>query len=451
MRRHQNMGGADPYVPGHGDLTFGVDSYDLTLDYVAAGNRLDARAVLVCRIADDVTQPVSRIELDLHHRLKVTKLSLDGASLGRYGHEHSRLFIRFAQPLAAGSQFTVTVAYKGSPGPMRGIDGDAGWEELTDGVIVASQPHGSPTWFPCNDRAADKATYTFTVTTDSDYLAVANGSLVARRQTGRRTTWTYECPAPMSPYLATLQIGQYETRQLRTSPSDVRLVYPRRLREAVMTSFADQVRMIDFFAARFGDYPFDGYTAVITDDSLEIPLESQTLSTFGANFTNRGWDAQRLIAHELAHQWFGNAVTASSWADIWLHEGFACYSEWLWSEEAGLDTAQQRAHHHHARLARLPQDLRLQDPGPNDMFDDRIYKRGALTLHALRTLLGDEAFFGLVRRWVSEHRYGTVTTADFVALAEDVAGQPLAAFFDAWLRELPLPDLPALPLADPRT
>ena len=84
------------------------------------------------------------------------------------------------------------------------------------------------------------------------------------------------------------------------------------------------------------------------------------------------------------------------------------------------------------------------------MFDDRVYKRGALTLHALRTLLGDEAFFGLLRRWVTEHRYATVTTADFIALAEQFAGQDLGEFFDAWLRALPLPALPSLPLSDPR-
>ena len=126
----------------------------------------------------------------------------------------------FAQPLAAGTPFTVTVAYKGSPGPMRGLDGDAGWEELTDGVIVASQPHGSPTWFPCNDRAADKAVYRFAVTTDAEYHVVANGTLLRRRHTGRRATWTYECTAPMSPYLATLQIGPYQTRQIQAKPTD---------------------------------------------------------------------------------------------------------------------------------------------------------------------------------------------------------------------------------------
>ena len=113
----------------------------------------------------------------------------------------------------------------------------------------------------------------------------------------------------------------------------------------------------------FGPYPFDRYTVVVADDPLEIPLESQTMSTFGTNHLSRGWEAQRLVAHELAHQWFGNAVTAASLADIWLHEGFACYAEWLWSEASGRTTVDEEAERHHAVMLRRPQDLVLSDPG----------------------------------------------------------------------------------------
>ena len=456
--------GTDPYVPGHGDTSFDVVHYDLTLDYVTAGNRLSATAVLECVIAggsssgerpgQDAARPepaattagVNRIELDLHHRLKVTKVGVAGAPLARFGHERSRLFLRFGEPLEPGRRFTVTVQYQGTPGPMRGPDGDAGWEELTDGVIVASQPHGSPSWFPCNDRASNKAAYRFTVTTQAHYTVVANGSLVRRRQAGRRATWTYEAPAPMSPYLATLQIGAYETRQLRSRPQEVKLVYPPRLRDAVRRSFEHQLDMLDFFARVFGPYPFDGYTVVVTDDDLEIPLESQTLSTFGANFATPEWDSQRLIAHELAHQWFGNAVTAAVWEDIWLHEGFACYSEWLWSEESGGPSADEMAREHWTRLAALPQDLRLHDPGEQDMFDDRVYKRGALALHALRLRMGDAAFFDLLRRWVKENSGATVTTDRFATLADEIS-PGVGALVAEWVETLPLPPLP--PLAAP--
>lgn len=207
-------------------------------------------------------------------------------------------------------------------------------------------------------------------------------------------------------------------------------------------SFGRQREMLDYFNEAFGPYPFGRYTAVITDDALEIPLESQSLSTFGRNYLTGRWEEVRLVAHELAHQWFGNAVTLRRWKDIWLHEGFACYAEWLWSEAGGYEPCDTHARRHHARLARLAKDLVLADPGPGMMFDDRVYKRGALTLHALRLTVGDETFFRLLRTWVARHDGGSVTTADFEALAGEVAGTDLSGLFDAWLRGLPLPALP---------
>ena len=113
----------------------------------------------------------------------------------------------------------------------------------------------------------------------------------------------------------------------------------------------------------------------------------------------------------MSHQWFGNSLTLGQWRDIWLHEGFACYAEWLWSEESGKDSAHERAVEHWDRLASLDQDLVLGDPGPELMFDDRVYKRGALLLHALRLTLGDDAFFELLTAWVTEHAHSTVSTA----------------------------------------
>ena len=435
------MTGADPYLPGHGDDRFGVEHYALTLRYRPAGNHLDGRAEIHLTATTDLPEAV----FDLHG-LEVTSLRTTGARVARWTHRASRIRIRFAAPVPAGSAVVVTVAYRGSPRPMPGPDGPTGWEELTDGVLVAAQPHGAPTWFPCNDRMADKATYRVSVTTDPAYRVVSNGTLVSRRAVGRRVEWVHEQRQPMASYHATLQVGRYAAER---QPASVPcwLVAPPARMPAAREAFADQPRMLDVFSGLFGPYPFDQYTVVVTDDPLEIPLESQSLSAFGTNHLTRDWSAQRLIAHELSHQWFGNAVTAASLSDIWLHEGFACYAEWLWSEASGRSSVDEEAARHHAALAREPQDLLLTDPGPKRAFDDRVYKRGALTLHTLRRCVGDEVFFQLLRSWVDTHRFGVVTTGDFEEAVRSLAGPGQLAALRPWLHEQGLPAWPPAPTA----
>ena len=255
------------------------------------------------------------------------------------------------------------------------------------------------------------------------------------------TTWVYEQREPMATYLATVQIGRYVVHPVagRVGPDDARCSRSGCSRR-YDSAFGRQPEMMDFFARLFGPYPFAAYTVVITDDQLEIPLEAQGMSTFGSNFLTLA-TGTTCASSRTSCRTSGSAtrVTLSSWRDIWLHEGFACYCEWLWSEESGGRSADARARDHWRKLAAEPQDLLLGDPGPDLMFDDRVYKRGALLLHALRLTVGDDAFFALLRTWVERHRYGSVTSAMFEALAAEVAGAPLDDLFHAWLRRRPLP------------
>ncbi|KRF07703.1 peptidase M1 [Nocardioides sp. Soil777] len=432
--------GADPYVPGHGDLTYDVTHYDLELAYSLEGNRLDGTARLDCTIREDTDE----LALDLHG-LDVTKVSVDGAAV-KYRDRTGTLTVRLGETVAAGESVTVTVRYHGHPTPEKTRHlGAAGWEELTDGVIVAGQPHGAPSWFPCNDRPSNKATYRMSIRVAAGYRVVANGSLLSNRRRSSTVTWVYEQLQPMATYLATVHIGRYELRTDDDGDVPMHAVLPQRLLSSYDDAFGEQRAMIDTFSRLFGPYPFPAYTVVVTDDDLEIPLEAQGLSAFGANFLTSDWDSVRLVAHELSHQWFGNSLTLGSWQDIWLHEGFACYAEWIWSEESGGPSAQERAEEHHEKLTGLDQDLVLADPGPELMFDDRVYKRGALTLHALRLTVGDDAFFALLRGWTDKHAYGTVNTGAFVEFAELSTGQDLAELFDVWLNRATLPDLPPAP------
>ncbi len=429
--------GTDPYVPGHGDASYSVESYDLHLGYKVDGNRLDGDATLHCKALAALTS----FQLDLH-ALRPARVLVDGRP-AKHQHRRDRLVIRPQHEIAAGDEFEVRVRYGGSPKPVssRAL-GSAGWEELADGVLVASQPHGAPSWFPCNDRPDDKATYSLSLTVSSDYQVAFTGEQVEQRRGASATTWVYRQEVPMATYLAAVQIGRYDVTEL-DAPVPMRSLTPRpHDTEGYDAAFGEQPAMMAYFEEAFGPYPFPSYTCVITDDDLEIPLESQGMSTFGRNFMADDWDCQRLVAHEMSHQWFGNAVTLGRWQDIWLHEGFACYAEWLWSEESGTMPTQQRVDEHHARLSELDQDLVIGDPGPDLMFDDRLYKRGALTLHALRSEVGDKTFFGLLRTWVDKHRGGTVSTDDFVAHASQAADRDLAELFEAWLFTAALPPVP---------
>lgn len=427
---------ADPYLPGHGDRRYGVDHYDLDLTYVPDGNRLRGTARLDLTLRDDTDQVV----LDLAH-LRVDKVRLVGARLKKWSARGDRFVLQLDRVQPAGSQLELTLNYGGTPRPT--IDrhhGDAGWEELEDGVIVAAQPHGAPTWFPCNDRVDDKATYRIRLSAPTGYTVVANGLLAERRRSAGGETWTWLMEQPMAPYLATVQIGRYRSTEHSANPP---LVTFAPVDADLAGSFDQQAAMLHYFEHVFGPYPFESYTAVITDDDLEIPLESQGLSTFGRNFCTTDWSHVRLIAHEMAHQWFGNAVTYARMQDIWLHEGFACYSEWLWSEESGgPHTCDEWARHFHDKLAGLDQDLVLADPGPELMFDDRVYKRGALALHTLRSAVGDDAFFEVLQGWVVEHAGGSVVTGDFLAFASQRTGTDVAALLSPWLYDAALPPFP---------
>ncbi|WP_047689835.1 M1 family metallopeptidase [Kocuria sp. ZOR0020] len=434
------MTNPDPYLRGHGDTRYRVSHYDLKLRYKVSSNRLEEQAQLYV----EIVEATSRIDVDLYG-LRLGKVLLDGRP-AKFRHRGQRVTVEVGDRVP-GNRFLLEFKLTGTPRPVPGVHGAAGWEELTDGSMVGSQPQGAPGWFPCNNDAADKATYRIEVTTDPEYHVVANGTLTDSTRSGATRTWTYVMDRPMAPYLATVQIGPYVV-QKRPASVPVEVVHPRTVHVGHGSAFERQAEMVEYFSQVFGPYPFAEYRAVVVDDDLEIPLEAQGLSTFGLNLVAPEWNNERLVAHELAHQWFGNSVTGRQLSDIWLHEGFACYAEWLWSEHRGGSvSAQDRAAEHHAASSSTPVFRTLADPGVRNMFDDWVYKRGALTLHALRAELGDAVFFDLLRSWTREHAGGTVTTDDFEAHClrwAGAAGAQVDDLLQAWLHRSELPPLPVL-------
>ena len=427
----------DPYIPTSGNGGYSAEHYDLNLDYRVATNRLNATATITAR----ASMRLDRFSLDFAG-LSMEKVTVNGARPAKVTHTARKLVITLASPVEAGAVFEVVVRYRGAPHPVRSPWGDVGWEELDDGVLVSGQPCGAPSWFPCNDHPSNKATFRITVGCESGYTVVSNGALSAQTSRSGRTSWTFDVFEPMATYLATVLIGRYRRRDLAAAPVAHSLYFPARLATRVGTDFARLTEMMTFFADRFGPYPFASYSVVVTDDELEIPLEAHGLAVFGSNHVDGNHGSDRLIAHELAHQWYGNSLTVARWQDIWLQEGFACYAEWLWEEERGGRTADQLAALHRGKIQDLPRDIIVGDPGPHAMFDDRVYKRGALALHAIRKSLGDQSFFSALRAYTAARRHDHVSTEDFIEFfAEHTGSRAIGGFVARWLLERALPSL----------
>ncbi len=203
--------------------------------------------------------------------------------------------------------------------------------------------------------------------------------------------------------------------------------------ERIQASFDRQPEIIAFLAGEFGPYPFSAAGGVADDYDTGFALENQTRPVYAPGFWDNGQN-DGVVVHELAHQWYGDSVALGRWADVWLNEGFASYAEWLWAEHEGFDTTDEIFSFFYDDLL-APDDpfwqLTIGDPGPDHLFDGEVYLRGAMTVHALRRAVGDDAFFKILRTWAASD--GNGTTPEFIALAERTSGQQLDDLFDAWL------------------
>lgn len=430
-QRHAGRIGApgigDPDFPTDGNGGYDVDRYRLKLDYKPDTRHLSG----VAGIEAKATQDLARFNLDLSG-FKVGQVTVNDAA-AQFQRSGNELIVTPAKIIPEKSAFTVKVTYSGEPKPVRDSPnlGTYGFIPTADGAFVACEPNGAKTWFPGNDHPADKARYDFEVTVPEGLTVLANGELVGGPSTaGGKTTFTWRESHPMASYLATVTLGRFELRQGKTAAGikNVAAVDPR-YQSSLDSLYTLSGKITDYWSTVFGPYPFSSTGGVIDDFAAGYALENQTKPMYGG--FKPGDD---IIAHELAHQWFGDSLSITRWKDLWLNEGFATYAEWLWSEHKGNATAERIFRSHYSAGADAA--IWKYPPGrakPEDLFNSSVYTRGGMTLHALRQRIGDPAFFTLLKTWNADHKYGYVTTEEFVALAEKISGKQLDDLFNAWL------------------
>ncbi|MGW7080515.1 M1 family metallopeptidase [Streptomyces sp. NPDC054866] len=422
-------GVGDPYFPLLGNGGFDVRHYGLDVAYNPDTDRLDGRTTITAR----ATQNLSSFDLDLQ-KLQVTSIEVNGRR-AKFTRDGDEIRISPRDHLRKHKTFTVTVTYGGVPEPLSGpivFGSDYGWMKTTDGVFVACEPNAASTWFPSSDHPSDKAAFDIRIKASKGLTGVSNGRLVDTYDKGGQTVAHWRESKPMATYLATATIGKFDVKT-GTTPGGTPIyvaIDPVLENSNNVDVYGVTAEVTDYWSKVFGPYPFEETGAIVDDmPQAGFSLETQTKPVYSAI------RSESTIAHEVAHQWFGDSVTPEKWNDIWLNEGFATYSQWLWSEHKGTQTARAAfLAAYNSRPADAPfWQTVVGDPQRDTMFASAVYQRGAMTLQVLRERIGDKAFFKLLPAWAKQQRYGNAETADFIRLAEKISGKQLDALFETWL------------------
>jgi len=329
-------GVGDTYFPQAGNGGYDVQHYTVSLRVDPAQNRVAGSA----EIEAESSQALSRFNLDFN-TIQVDGITINGES-ATYSQNKRELTITPAKPIASGEKFTVEVKYQGVP-PETELAKEnkmPGWNNNNGDIYVFGEPTVAWMWFPVNGHPSDKATYTFNITVTEPYQVIMGGENEKTTQNADGTqTFTWQMKARAASYLLTLNIVKDFVALKQTGPNGLPITNycPQEVAEKCEKIFARQPKMIELFSEQFGEYPFESYGNIVTRSQFGGALETQTLTTFGAIIAGIPQaEAEDIVAHELAHQWFGDSVSLQQWKDIWLNEGFATYASGMWAEHINV-------------------------------------------------------------------------------------------------------------------
>jgi aminopeptidase N len=392
-----------------------------------------------------LARELRRLELDAVE-LEVTAVT-EGAQARGFTHDGRTLSIDLGAVRKPGQPLEVTITY--SARPRRGlyfVGPDAGYPDKPRQVWTQGQDEDSRYWFPCFDSPHAKATSEVIADVPAGWYALSNGVLLEDKPAGDRRHMHWRHDQPHSCYLVTLAAGELAT--IEDHWRDIPIVYhvPHGREAQARRTLGRTPQMMELFSKLFGvPYPYQRYAQVCVHDFIFGGMENTTATTLTETILldERAAiddDEEALVAHELAHQWFGDLITCRDWGEGWLNEGFATYSEYLWREHAdGRDEAdlmldeflEMYFHEDGARYRRTICTKHYDEP--IDVFDHHLYDKAGRVLHMLRMQLGDELFWKSLRHYLTKHRHGVVETRDLARAIEDATGKVLDDFFSQWI------------------
>jgi aminopeptidase N len=439
----RGQGPADEPLRSAGDRPIDIRHMRLDLRVDLPHQTVDARSTLQVR----ALRPLDSFELDaVEFEVKAVRIVHDKDEVpAHFSHDGRKLVVDLEPAWPTGHDATLRIDYRVRE-PRDGLhffaptaaEPDVPLSVWSQGEAVTNR-----FWFPCLDHPNQRQSTELVVTVAEGFEVLSNGKLVERRDNPADKTvtfhWLQDKPHPS--YLVTLVVGRFEVVRDEWDRLPVLYYVPKDRKDEVATTFGRTREMLDYFRQRFGDYPWDKYAQVVVEQFTAGGMENTSATTMNDFILHDrrsllDGSADAIVAHELAHQWWGDLVTCRDWAHLWLNEGFASYAEALWAEHADGPDDYAYAMYQKSRSAIAGgKDRPIVDrrySGPFAMFDARAYPKGAFVLHMLRQRLGDDAFWKCLQRHGREHRLQSVETSDFRRTVEAETGRDLERFFYDW-------------------
>jgi hypothetical protein len=406
---------------------FDVTHYDITMSIDDASDYIEGSVTATVEAEETITEIVYELT-----NMTVNSVLLNG-NPATYDYNNNEITIQLGT-MNPGDVFTTTVDYEGDP-----IWNGLGMYFGNSNIFTISDPNASRYWWPCYDHPWDKAVPDMHVTVRDDWEVAGNGILTSVEDNGDGTkTHHWDCEYPMATYLVSLVCQNFA--ELNDSYEDIPIqnFVPTYMVGNATEDFSNLPFMMEVYSERYGDYPFEKYGNAVTNFATYSAMEHQTMTTLGSQNINGNHGGEMVIAHELAHQWYGNCLTILTWADVWLSEGFATYSEAVYREQwQGFDSmvsyVQSSIQNYYKNWAGGTAYTIYDPPNENWFFTPIQYEKAASVLHMLRLKVGDEIFWQIMNEFFTTFHHSNVITEDFKQVCESVTGEDYQQFFAQWI------------------
>jgi hypothetical protein len=376
--------------------------------------------------------------------LTISEVRVNNTIITNYTHTGGIVSIPVS--FSSGQSFTTQITYSGIPQLSSDVY-HIGMIFGNNMIFTLSDPDAGRYWWPCYDHPWEKALVDLQITLRQDWLVACNGLRSSMVDNGNGTkTHTWLGSNPMPTYLVCFTAGPYvEINQTAGNIPIQNFVFPNQYNNALI-DFATLPEILLYYQSVFGTYPFEKYGNAVVNMTTYGAMEHQTMTTLGQQYITGTHSGEITIAHELAHQWYGDCVTPLTFKDVWLSEGFATYAEALWIHErdgwaAACNYVNSSFHQFYLSYETSDPGAVIYDPSYSNYFSPPSYEKAASVLHMLRLKMGSANFFQLLQTWFGTYHNGHGITAEFQAMAEQISGLDLDQFFAQWIYQGGIPNV----------